>query len=276
MIKRILAPTDGSKCARLGMGFAIALAKQYGAAIVGIHVVDIKLLEGPFLRDLSASLGTTPYVNYQGNIATILEERGKAALLELEQRCAKDDIACETRMSTGRVAAEIVEAAALTDLIVMGRAGEHYEWLDGLLGSTTEAVIRRAGVPVLVTDTETPAEGPVLVAYDGSEYSKEALHQAVQLAEQWSKSLELLVVGDEAWEPTMNEAAAYLESHGISAKQERVAGEASEVIVAHAKRNQASLILMGAYGHTRVRELILGSTTAAVLNDAPCPVFLTR
>ena len=123
MIKRILAPTDGSDCARLGLHFATALAKQYDAAILGIHVVDIKLLEGPFLRDLSASLGTAPYVNYQGNIAKILEERGKAALLELEQRCKEGGISCETKLVTGRVPAEIVEAASLTDLVVMGRAG---------------------------------------------------------------------------------------------------------------------------------------------------------
>src|SRR5690606_17565563 len=73
MIKRILVPTDGSHVATLGVEYAIALASACQAHLTGLHVVDVKLLEGPFLRDISASLGTAPYVNYQNNIALILE-----------------------------------------------------------------------------------------------------------------------------------------------------------------------------------------------------------
>ena len=80
MIKKILVPTDGSENALVGARYAVALAKQYGAQLHGLHVVDVKLLEGPFLRDISASLGTAPFVNYQNIIASLLEERGEAAL----------------------------------------------------------------------------------------------------------------------------------------------------------------------------------------------------
>lgn len=71
MFKRILLPTDGSESAAVGARYAAALAKKHRATLIGLHVVDVKLLEGPFLRDLSASLGTAPYVNYQNNIAMI-------------------------------------------------------------------------------------------------------------------------------------------------------------------------------------------------------------
>ncbi len=87
MIKKILVPTDGSDYAMVGVRYAVALASQYDATLHGIHIVDIKLLEGPFLRDISASLGTAPFVNYQGNIAMILEERGTAALESFKETC---------------------------------------------------------------------------------------------------------------------------------------------------------------------------------------------
>ena len=65
MIKHILVPTDGSPAAEVGVRFAAAVATRYAATVRGLHVVDVKLLEGPFLRDISASLGTAPYVNYR-------------------------------------------------------------------------------------------------------------------------------------------------------------------------------------------------------------------
>ena len=87
MIKQILVPTDGSEHATIGAQYGIGLAKQHDASLIGLHIVDIRLLEGPFLRDISASLGTAPYVNYQNNIAAILEERGKATLEDFRKRC---------------------------------------------------------------------------------------------------------------------------------------------------------------------------------------------
>ena len=77
MIRHILVPTDGSEESFIGVRYAVGLAGQWGATLHGLYVVDVKMLEGPFFRDVSAALGTAPYVNYQGNIAMILEERGK-------------------------------------------------------------------------------------------------------------------------------------------------------------------------------------------------------
>ena len=78
MIKKILVPTDGSESAGVSVSYAVSLAEKHDASLHGLHIIDVKLLEGPFLRDISASLGTAPYVNYQNNISMILAERGKA------------------------------------------------------------------------------------------------------------------------------------------------------------------------------------------------------
>ena len=111
MIKHILVPTDGSDSAARGVRYAVGMARRYDAKLHGLHVVDVKLLEGPFLRDVSASLGTAPYVNYQGNISLILEERGGSALDTFLQACQEAKVECDTELLTGLVARSIIEKA---------------------------------------------------------------------------------------------------------------------------------------------------------------------
>jgi nucleotide-binding universal stress UspA family protein len=276
MIRKILVPTDGSETANVGVRYAVALAQRSGASVRGLHVVDVKLLEGPFLRDLSASLGTAPYVNYQGNITLILEERGKAALDVFRGICEQAGVACDTEQCTGVVAHEIAEQSELADLVVMGRTGEHGPWLEGLLGSTTEAVVRRAQAPVLVTGTDTLKGERLLTAYDGSEHAKSALRLAAQWASQWQAPLHVLSIGGDIAAERIAEAGNYLNAYSIEVTPVQKQGDPSENIVAYARESGADLLIMGAYGHSKVREWVLGSRTSYALNHAPCPVLLVR
>ena len=276
MIKHILVPTDGSDSAAHGVRYAAGMAQRYGAKLHGLHIVDVKLLEGPFLRDVSASWGTAPYVNYQGNISLILEERGGSALETFRQACEEAGVECETELMTGLVARSILEKAELTDLVVMGRSGEHSEWLEGLVGSTTQAVVRRASCPVLVTADETPGSDRFMVAYDGSNYARRALQVAADVCVDWQARLDVLAVGDDRADAWLEEARSYLEPHDLTVEYERRDGDPSEVIVEYATEFKADLLIMGAYGHTKVRELVVGSTTAYAMNHSPCPLLLTR
>lgn len=276
MIRRILVPTDGSDTAAIGIRYAVALAKKCEATLCGLHVVDVKLLEGPFLRDLSASLGTAPYVNYQGNIALILEERGRAALTAFENLCRDSGVVCETALATGVVAREIIEHSSLADLIVMGRSGEHSAWLEGLLGSTADAVVRRSRQPVLVTGVDRLGDKRLLVAYDGSPHADNAMKVAASLTTNWNARLHVLVVAEDGDQDRLERARHYLQAHQVHAEWLQRDGDPREIIVAYASECEADLLLMGAFGHSKVRELVLGSTTSHVLGHAPCPVLLTR
>ncbi len=276
MIKRILVTTDGSDAAAIGVRYAVALAEKRGASILALHVVDVKLLEGPFLRDLSASLGTAPYVNYQGSIAMLLDERGKAALAYAAGLCERHGVPCETALHTGIVPRIIIEKSELADIIVMGRAGEHNEFLEGLIGSTTEAVVRRAPVPVLVTGHDTPGAEHFVLAYDGSNHARKALKVGAALAAEGQRKMHLLVVGEKSGQQWMDEARDYLQSHDLDVDYGNKTGDPGEAIIQQTKDCNAGLIVMGAYGHSKLRELMLGSTTSHVINHAPCPVLLVR
>jgi nucleotide-binding universal stress UspA family protein len=276
MIKHILVPTDGSEQAEAGVRYAVAFAQHCGAMLHGLHVVDIKLLEGPFLRDISASLGTAPYMNHQGNIALILEERGHSALKAFESECAQAGVSCDTDQVTGLVVSSILEKSELADLIILGRQGEHGEWIEGLMGSTAQAVARRARRPVLVTDRDTPGQTLFVVAYDGSQHARRALQVAAQFSTIWKAPLHVLTVDERRPEEILDEARNYLAPHEITAQYIAQDGDPSERIVEYARENSADLLMMGAYGHSKVRELIVGSATAYAMNHAPCPILLAR
>ena len=276
MIKKMLVPTDGSEHARRGVDYAVSLAKQHNAQLHGLYVVDVRLLEGPFLRDLSASLGTAPFVNYQNNVSLILEERGKAALGSFSDACEAGGLVHETTQMTGQVVGSIVEQGELVDLIVMGRGGEHADWLDGVLGSTTEGVIRRAKCPVLVTDRAEARIEHVVVAYDGSSHAKQALHLAAHLGESWGGRYVVVSVSESRADKWLEEAKSYMAAHSIEVDYEARDGDPREAVLECCREKQADLLVMGGYGHSKVREMLLGSTTAHLINHAECPVLLTR
>ncbi|MFA7692976.1 MAG: universal stress protein [Candidatus Hydrogenedentes bacterium] len=276
MIKRILVTTDGSESAEIGVRCAVTIAKAQNASLVVLYVTDIKLLEGPFLRDLTASLGAAPYVNYQGNIALLLDERGKNALSHAESLCEELGVACKTLQQTGIVPRVICENAELADLIVMGRAGEHNKFLEGLIGSTVEAVVRRASVPVLITGHDVLCDGDVVLPYDGSAQAKKALRAGALFAAQHKNKIRVLVVDTPENCELLEAAQSYLQNRELDVDYSCRQGDPGAEIVSFAKSCNAALIIMGAYGHNKLRELVLGSTTSYTINHAPCPVLLVR
>lgn len=275
MIKRILVPTNGGEAAARGVSYAVALAARFKAHVIGLSVVDVRLLENPFVRDIATGTGTPPFLNYPDGIADVLEERGHAALAALQAECAGAGVSCEGSVAAGVVPLVIVEQAELTDLIVMGRVTHHGERMEEFVGSTTESVARHASVPVLVTGAPGPGGGPCLAAYDGSAHARNALRSAAEVAVEWGMPLRLLVVSDEP-QPLLDEARGYLQSHDLPVEYETRTGKSGEQIAACAADCGATLIVMGAFGHMKLRELVVGSTTAQTLHRAPCPVLLIR
>lgn len=276
MIKHILVATDGSDQARLGVEYAVALAKRSSAVLHGLYVVDVKMLEGPYLRDITASLGQEPYMNHQGALTRILEERGESALEDVQALAEEAGVTCKTETTTGIVATTIVNKGELCDLVVIGRAGEHSDWLENVLGSTTESVARRSHQPVIVTGHAEPGFGNLLCAYDGSENARAALHIAADLAREWDAKLTVFTAGQSKAEKVQQEAKDFLHPHELNVDYVVDDKDAEDAIIDYAKDNPIDLIIIGAYGHSVVREMLLGSTTTHILNHTPCPVLLAR
>ena len=278
MIKSILIPTDGSAYSKVALEYGIHLAERFVAKITGLHVVDDRDLEGPLLSDIAGSLGFTPYQNYLPKFRKVLEDRGDVILEAFRNSCQQKSIRPKVKRVSGTVPGMIAEEAKKVDLVIIAQRGEHERWSSGLLGSTTESVVRRSPRPVLVTPASFRELRNILVAYDGSIESNQALKTTCEnfaLGETWLKAV--IVTGDTGkFEDLTQEIEAFVSPYQIDVDVECLRGEAAKEILRYAEESRIDLIVMGAFGHSRIHDLILGGTTAYIIRNTTLPVLLHR
>ncbi|OGP14115.1 MAG: hypothetical protein A2054_08765 [Deltaproteobacteria bacterium GWA2_55_10] len=276
MIKTILVPQDGSAFGTAALDYSMWLSKKFGAVLAGVHVVDVVSLEGPFLHDISGSLGFEPFLNFSTRVREAMEARGKTILSAFEDACKENDATCESQITFGIVANEITEKAKLADLVVIGRRGVNAKFEYGLLGSTTESVLRRSPKPVLIVPEHFTEPTNPLLAYDGSPSASRAMHSAAEWVKTLDLTLTVLTVSAAEDEALLAEAAAYLKPYDIKARFVHRKGDAPIVIENYYKENGHDLLFMGSSHHSRLVEMVLGSTTEHVMRTVKGPFFLER
>jgi nucleotide-binding universal stress UspA family protein len=280
MYKTILLCTDGSPTAGVAGDYAIWFARKLGASLRALYVTDIRLLEGPWLADLSGAVGAQPYAALLPQLQKIQEEKAAMILAAARERCQQSGVACETAHETGGLTQAILDQERQADLVVLGQHGEHAEWAGGMLGSGAERVVRASVKPCLVTPGKLHEISHMLIAYDGSEESSKALRAGIALAPTLGVEVTITMVaalgGEDAASTVLEKAKQQALAGGVKARGEVLHGDPEEEILQLGKTIGADLIVMGAYGHTRIRELILGSTTSHVIRKASVPVLLVR
>jgi nucleotide-binding universal stress UspA family protein len=279
MIKSILLALDGSEHADAALQHALWLAERLRATVLGLHVIDIVSIEGSFLHDISGSLGFEPYLDFSAKMREALRERGRVLLETFTRRCAERNVPCDTSLGMGIVANEICDQARMADLVVMGHRGVNEQFSTGLLGSTTESVTRKSPKPVFVSPMRFKEIAHPLLAYDGSQRASAAMHVAAEVASALGLPLTVLHVTREDGTgdgKVLDEARRYLHSYDLALKFESVNGHPHQKIVDFIRERGHDLLFIGAYGHSRIIEMVLGSTTEFVLRNSPCPVFLAR
>lgn len=278
MIKSILIPTDGSASSQTALDYGLYVASLFRAEITGLNVIDIRALEGPFLSDISGSLGFTPFQNYFPKFQKILEERGNVILDDFKSRCAEKSFQPKLKRKSGVIANVIAEEAKRVDLVVIAQRGEHEQWSTGMLGSTTDSVVRKSPRPVLVTPNAFREIKNVLVAYDGSTESNKALKTACEhFSDKNIQFQTVFVTSDEENSKKLtDEVNEFVNSYQISCEIKVLEGDAPKEILNYSDQNQIDLIVMGAFSHSRIRDLILGGTTAHIIRNASIPVLLER
>ena len=279
MFKTILVPIDSSDTSLVAVDYAIDLSRSFNSEIAGISIIDIKKLAGPFMRDLGTSIGgMVPYADFQQKVRQFLEDTARAALDELEGKCNSAGIPFTRTIKEGVVGKEIVESAKRCDMISMGMAGEHAFWRDAFLGSNLESVVRQSHKPVLVTPEKYKKITKILVAYDASSISTKALIASAYIAQQMNLPLTVVNVSDDkkSGEDILSQAAENLKDRDISYDKVLKDGETVSAILDFCKEGSYDLLVMGAYGHSKIRELILGNTTVQIMRKVNCAVLLCR
>jgi nucleotide-binding universal stress UspA family protein len=278
VIRNILVALDGSQHADGALEYALWLASRLKARLTGVHVIDIVSIEGSFLHDVSGSLGFEPYLDFSSKMREALHERGRAILDLFKARCADRGVQCDTALPLGVVANEICDLARTADLVVLGNRGVNEQFSTGLLGGTTESVARKSPKPVLVCPAEFREVTRPLLAYDGSQRASAAMHTAAEVTSALGLPLTVLHVARNGGdgESVLAEARRYLAAYDVPVEYKVLTGPPHQVIVDTLATGPHDILFIGAYGHSRIIEMVLGSTTEYVLRNSPAPVFLTR
>ncbi|MBM3858426.1 MAG: universal stress protein [Verrucomicrobia bacterium] len=280
MYKRILLCTDGSPAADVAAEYSIWLAEKFSAGMVALYITDIRLLEGPWLADLAGAVGAQPYAALVPQLENIQREKADAIHTAVQKKCQQHNIPCELIHDTGSLVSTMLRHEQRADIVVLGQHGEHAQWSHGMLGSGVERILRASLKPALVTPDSFRPIQRILIAYDGSSGARRALQDGLELAQRLGCETTLLTACQNTSEDVaagfLREARQEAETRQINAHAQLAHGDAEVAILHWTLQTKADLIVMGAYGHTRIREFILGSTTQQVLQKATVPVLLAR
>lgn len=280
MIKSMLVFTDGSDSGTTACRYAIALAKELGAELTGCHVLDSRMLEGPLMADISGWIGAQPFSGQLKQFRDLMEQKGDAVVEALADLAASEGLDIEVNLRMGHPARVLLEEEAHAEMIVLGRHGEHREMGGGFIGSTAERVARHSAKPCLITPDEYAPIGKILCGYDGSSHAGKALHEAIELALALQKPLVILSIAEDNDLRVAREWAEdgirMARAHECAAANLVLPGRPEVIIPEKADELGCGLIVVGAYGHSRIREMILGSTTHSLITRSTKPILLVR
>ncbi len=199
---------------------------------------------------------------------------------EFNRRCQAARIPGTLTVEVGPAVDKIVERAWLADLVVAPLLHPPGSQFITRLSSQFRTLVQRCARPVLAVAHHPSSFRQILLAYDGSPKAREALFVATYLSGRWVMPLIVLTVAEErksvdvvAWETG---AKAYLDQHGVKATFIHQRGPVPEAILITGEDYQSDLIIMGGYGHSPLKELVLGSSVDHVLNQSQQPMLICR
>lgn len=191
----------------------------------------------------------------------------------------------EWRSEIGAPVHSLCVNAHYHDLVVLGQRDPLLK-VDNLPGDFVESVLLGAGRPVLIVPHMSIVDSigaHVLVAWDGRKEAARALSDALPLLEQAARTT-VLTVETQRDDVDYGEApgldvALYLARHGVQVDvrneiEDQI--DAGNLLLSYATNKGVDLIVMGAYGHSRLREIMLGGVTRTVLNEATVPVLMSH
>jgi nucleotide-binding universal stress UspA family protein len=278
MIKNILIPTDGSEYGKSALEYGIYLAGKTGAGLLGLHVVDIRLLQPPLISDISGTMGLPLYQEFSDSLENDLEEKAEAIVQAFRARCQAAGLLPRIKKITGIIEERIIAEAKAADWIIMAQRGEHVRGERTILGSITESVVNASGRPVMVTPAAFQPIEKMALAYDGSPSAEKALKLSAELAGEMGWSLRTVIISDDRQQAAGLEekATAGLASLGVESEITILPGRENKQLISFIRGGAVQLLAMGAYGHNKLRRLLMGSTTSYVIRNSTIPVLLTR
>ncbi|MCQ3828145.1 universal stress protein [Microbulbifer elongatus] len=277
----VLTCIDGSRYSGAVCDYAAWIASRASAPVKLLH--NIERVTTPAVADLSGSIGLGSQEELLEELTSLEQKRSK---LLLEQGRQMLDSARERAVTAGaeRVVTcqrhgslieSLVELEDHIRVLVLGIRGEEHGESNKGLGAQLESIVRSLHKPILVVNREFKVPHSIMLAYDGSESARKALDMVATSPVFKGVDCHLVYVGDDG-ESVLSEGAEALSNGGIYVTSANLEGRTVASLVTYQQEHNIDLTVMGAFSHSKLRDLLLGSVTAKMLLETNQPLLLLR
>lgn len=283
---KVLACVDQSRYADHVTDAAAWAALRLGAPLELLHVIDRHDGAAP-ATDHSGTIGVNAQENLlnqltedEASVAVREREKGRVFLNRLRLRAQASGVAGpDMRQRHGSLVETLTEQQAGVRLVVMGRRGESSSTTLRDLGRNVERVVRAMDRPILtVTDNFAPPS-QVLIAFDGGSAARHAVDMVASSPLFKGIPCHLVMVGKEGRSEASKQlqvAQSVLMASGIDTVAAQVAGDPETALARYIEEQRIDMLVMGAYTHSPLRSLFMGSRTSGLLRAAKVPTLLLR
>ncbi|WP_348760771.1 universal stress protein [uncultured Salinisphaera sp.] len=281
--RTIAACIDGSAYAAAACDAAVWAAARLSAPCTFVHVISRRKHAAAGDYSGQIGLGSREHLRDElaeldGARARLARERGADLLDSAARRAAAAGLDAPARIQrNGELLPALQHVEDDIRLLVIGKRGES-AGDEAHLGSNLERVIRGMACPILITTPHFVPPQRVLIAYDGSATGQNLIQRAAATPLLSGVEAHLVYVGsaEQAERAALEEAADTLRGAGARVQTAVLSGDVEPALHAYQRDQNCDLMVMGAYGHTRIRHMLVGSTTTDMIRRAEVPVLITR
>jgi nucleotide-binding universal stress UspA family protein len=256
--------------------YAISVAEAFEAHVLGVAFSYEPVIPGSVMGGIPPEFLESQRVES--------DKKARDAVTRFEQAAKRAGISAETRILSASVsgaADQIGRLARRFDIVVVGQPEREQSVANEVVD---EGVLFESGRPVIFVPFIQKAGmklGRVMVCWDGSRAASRAIGDAMPFLEK-AKQVEIVIVGGKP--PKGDEVSGadlgqHLARHGIKVDVKRITSPDIDVpstILSYAADSSADMIVMGGYGHSRLREFVLGGVTRAILETMTVPTLMSH
>lgn len=283
MTKHTIACIDGSALSDTVADYAAWSANRMGTPLVLLNVLNDSRQSDA--QDFSGQIGMDERQRLLAEIIDLEERRAKLArqqgqmFLEAAQQHISNEFAEPLlRQRHGDLVDTLVELEGETRLLVIGRQGKRGNGIGQHIGHQVERVIRALHRPIWVVTGEFREPKQIMIAYDHSATAEKAVDMVANSPLFRGIPVHVVMVAAETndHQAQLDSAAAKLQAQGFSVTTALIAGDVEASLLAYADEQKMDVMVMGAYGHSRIREFFVGSHTNKLLSSTKIPLLLLR
>ncbi|MDT8854022.1 universal stress protein [Paracoccaceae bacterium Fryx2] len=282
--QKIVALVDGSIYSTSVCDHAAWISQRTGAPVELIHVLGRREASDTHDHSGAIRLGARTALlqelaELDAQRARLISHRGRAILEDARAILDRDGVTdITTRLRHGDIVEAVAEVEGDARVIIIGKRGETADNAKGHLGTNLERIIRASHRPVLVASRAFRPITKVLMAHDGGPSAMKAVDHIARSPLFQGLAVHVVTVGTATAEVKkgLEDAQALLQAAGIEAETSILPGNPETALGKLVEEAQFDMLLMGAYGHSRIRNLIIGSTTTAMIRSCKASVVLMR